>query len=40
MTSEITTSKKERKPKIITSNAEKDKVIDKVYYDTAGRRHD
>ena len=36
MTSETTTSKKEKKPKIITSNAEKDKVIDRVYYDTAG----
>ena len=36
MTSEITTSKKERKPKILTSNAEKDSTIDKVYYDTAG----
>ena len=36
MDSEITTSKKAKKPKTITTNAEKDKVIDKVYYDTAG----
>ena len=36
MDSEETTSKQTKKPKILTSNAEKDKVIDKVYYDTAG----
>ena len=36
MDSEETTSKKTKKPKILTSNAEKDNVIDKVYYDTAG----
>ena len=36
MTSEITTSKKEKTPNIITSNAEKDKTIDQIYYDTAG----
>ena len=36
MDSEETTSKKTKKPKLITSNAEKDNVIDKVDYDTAG----
>ena len=36
MTSEITTSKKEKTPKLITSNAEKDKTTDSIYYDTAG----
>ena len=36
MDSEEPTSMKTKKPKILTSDAEKDNVIDKVYYDTAG----
>ena len=36
MDSDETSSMKTKKPKILTTNAEKDNVIDKVYYDTAG----